>query len=54
MFVFPLEATVSKFLIMHTQVKDVRNQRKSEAQAIPYKTRLSSVRQTQVVQAPKV
>jgi len=30
-FGFPLEATLSRFLIIHIKFKDVSNQRKSEA-----------------------
>jgi len=30
-FVFPLEATLSRFLIVHFQFKDISNPRKSEA-----------------------
>jgi len=60
-FCFPLEATLSTFLITHMQFRDVRNQRKSEAwshflynnaQPTP-KCNLCSVIQNEVVQAPK-
>jgi len=61
-FGFPLEATLSRFLIIHIQFKDVSNQRKSEAkshflynkaQPTP-KYNLYSVIQRKVVQAPEV
>jgi len=61
-FGFPLEATLSIFLIIHIQFKDVSNQRKSEAwsrflynkaQPTP-KCNLCAIIQKEVAQAPTV
>ena len=60
-FGFPVKATLSTFLIIHIQFKDVSNQRKSEAQshflynkAEPTpKCNLCSVMQKELVQAPR-